>query len=49
MHALLSRDDHAVVVTPNDQSLETVALAGCPVTHAAYDIMILTDPVHSVV
>jgi aspartate/methionine/tyrosine aminotransferase len=37
MHALLGRDDHAVVVTPNYQSLETVALSLCPVTGVALD------------
>ncbi len=35
MHALLSCDDHAVVLIPNYQSLETVALALCPVTGVA--------------
>ncbi len=37
LHALLTSDDHAVVVTPNYQSLETVALAICPVTGVALD------------
>jgi aspartate/methionine/tyrosine aminotransferase len=37
MHALLTRDDHAVVVMPNYQSLETVALALCAVTGVALD------------
>ena len=37
MHALLGRDDHAVVLIPNYQSLETVALALCPVTGVALD------------
>ena len=37
MHALLTRDDHAVVVTPNYQSLETVALSLCSVTGVGLD------------
>jgi aspartate/methionine/tyrosine aminotransferase len=37
MHALLTQDDHAVVVTPNYQSLETVPLTLCAVTGVALD------------
>jgi aspartate/methionine/tyrosine aminotransferase len=37
MHALLGRDDHAVVLIPNYQSLETVAQALCPVTGVSLD------------
>jgi aspartate/methionine/tyrosine aminotransferase len=37
MHALLARDDHAVVVTPNYQSLETVPIAICSVTGVPLD------------
>ena len=37
MHALLSADDHAVVMTPNYQSLESVALARCAVTGVTLD------------
>ena len=37
MHALLMRDDHAIVVTPNYQSLETVALSLCSVTGVGLD------------
>jgi len=37
MHALLGPDDHAVVVTPNYQSLETVALGICAVTGVPLD------------
>lgn len=37
MHALLTRDDHAVVVTPSYQSLESVPLTLCAVTGIALD------------
>jgi aspartate/methionine/tyrosine aminotransferase len=37
MHALLGRDDHAVVVIPNYQSLETVPLGICEVTGVGLD------------
>jgi aspartate/methionine/tyrosine aminotransferase len=37
MHALLKRGDHAIVVTPNYQSAETVPLAICDVTGIALD------------
>jgi aspartate/methionine/tyrosine aminotransferase len=37
MHALLGTDDHAVVVTPNYQSTETIPLALCAVTGVALD------------
>ncbi|MCU7826325.1 pyridoxal phosphate-dependent aminotransferase [Kitasatospora sp. DSM 101779] len=37
MQALLERGDHAVVVTPNYQSAETVPLALCEVTGVALD------------
>lgn len=37
MHALLAADDHAVVVTPNYQSLETVPLSICAVTGVPLD------------
>ncbi|MEW1912598.1 pyridoxal phosphate-dependent aminotransferase [Kitasatospora sp. NPDC085895] len=37
MQALLDRGDHAVVVTPNYQSAETVPLALCEVTGVALD------------
>jgi aspartate/methionine/tyrosine aminotransferase len=37
MHALLGADDHAVVVTPNYQSTETIPLALCAVTGVALD------------
>jgi aspartate/methionine/tyrosine aminotransferase len=35
MHAILTRDDHAVVVTPNYQSAEEIPLSICPVTGVA--------------
>jgi len=37
LHALLDSDDHAVVLTPNYQSLETVALSRCAVSGVALD------------
>jgi aspartate/methionine/tyrosine aminotransferase len=37
MHALLTGDDHVVVVTPTYQSLETVALSICSVTGVGLD------------
>lgn len=37
MHALLGADDHAIVVTPNYQSTETVPLGLCTVTGVALD------------
>ena len=37
MHALLDRDDHAIVVTPNYQSTETIPLARCAVSGVALD------------
>jgi aspartate/methionine/tyrosine aminotransferase len=37
MHALLGATDHAIVVTPNYQSAETVPLALCAVTGIALD------------
>jgi aspartate/methionine/tyrosine aminotransferase len=37
MHALLGAGDHAIVVTPNYQSAETVPLALCAVTGVALD------------
>jgi aspartate/methionine/tyrosine aminotransferase len=37
MHVLLGRDDHAVVVTPNYQSAESVPLSICEVTGVALD------------
>ena len=37
MHVLLGRDDHAIVVTPNYQSLETVPMALCEVSGVALD------------
>ena len=37
MHALLDRDDHGIVVTPNYQSAETVPLSICEVTGVALD------------
>jgi aspartate/methionine/tyrosine aminotransferase len=37
MHALLSRDDHAIVVLPNYQSTETIPTGLCAVTGAALD------------
>jgi aspartate/methionine/tyrosine aminotransferase len=37
LHALLQPNDHAVVVTPTYQSLETIALSLCPVSGVALD------------
>jgi aspartate/methionine/tyrosine aminotransferase len=37
MHALLDRDDHAIVVTPNYQSAETIPLGRCAVSGVALD------------
>ncbi len=37
MHALLGAGDHAIVVTPNYQSAETIPLALCAVTGVALD------------
>src|ERR1700757_2796727 len=37
LHALLGSDDHAIVVTPTYQSLETVTLSLCSVTGIALD------------
>ena len=37
MHALLGADDHAIVITPNYQSTETVPLGLCAVTGVALD------------
>ena len=37
LHALLEADDHAIVVTPTYQSLETIALSLCQVTGVALD------------
>jgi hypothetical protein len=37
LHALLGPDDHAIVVTPTYQSLETIALSLCAVTGVALD------------
>lgn len=37
MHATLGRDDHAVVVTPGYQSLETIPLGLCAVSGVALD------------
>jgi aspartate/methionine/tyrosine aminotransferase len=37
MHALLDRNDHAIVVTPNYQSMETIPLGLCTVTGMALD------------
>lgn len=36
-HALLDADDHAIVITPNYQSLESVAMSRCEVTGVALD------------
>lgn len=36
-HALLDADDHAIVITPNYQSLESVAMSRCDVTGVALD------------
>jgi aspartate/methionine/tyrosine aminotransferase len=37
MHALLDRDDHAIVITPNYQSTETIPLGLCAVSGVALD------------
>jgi aspartate/methionine/tyrosine aminotransferase len=37
MHALLERDDHAIVVTPNYQSAESIPLGLCAVSGVALD------------
>jgi aspartate/methionine/tyrosine aminotransferase len=37
MHALLERDDHAIVITPNYQSAETVPLSLCAVSGIPLD------------
>jgi aspartate/methionine/tyrosine aminotransferase len=37
MHTLLGRDDHAIVVLPNYQSMETIPAGLCAVTGAALD------------
>jgi aspartate/methionine/tyrosine aminotransferase len=37
MHALLDKDDHAIVVTPNYQAAETVPLSLCDVTGVPLD------------
>jgi aspartate/methionine/tyrosine aminotransferase len=37
MHVLLERDDHAVVITPNYQSAETVPLSRCAVSAVPLD------------
>lgn len=37
MHALLEKDDHAIVVTPNYQSSETIPLSICDVSAVALD------------
>ena len=37
MHALLGADDHAIVITPNYQSTETIPLGFCAVTGVALD------------
>ncbi|NWA28422.1 aminotransferase class I/II-fold pyridoxal phosphate-dependent enzyme [Pseudomonas gingeri] len=37
MHALLNKGDHAIVVTPNYQSSETIPLSLCEVTGVALD------------
>jgi aspartate/methionine/tyrosine aminotransferase len=38
MHVLLTKDDHAIVLTPNYQSAETIPLSLCEVTGVALDI-----------
>ncbi len=38
MRVLLSKDDHAIVITPNYQAAETVPLSICDVTGVALDI-----------
>jgi aspartate/methionine/tyrosine aminotransferase len=38
MHVLLAKDDHAIVITPNYQSAETIPLSLCEVTGVALDI-----------
>jgi aspartate/methionine/tyrosine aminotransferase len=37
MHALLDRDDHAIIVLPNYQSAETIPMGLCAVTGATLD------------
>jgi aspartate/methionine/tyrosine aminotransferase len=37
VHALLDRDDHAIVVVPNYQSIETIALSRCAVSGVSLD------------
>ncbi len=37
LHSLLQPDDHAIVITPTYQSLETIALSLCQVTGVALD------------
>ncbi|WOC15286.1 aminotransferase class I/II-fold pyridoxal phosphate-dependent enzyme [Pseudochrobactrum sp. MP213Fo] len=37
MHVLLSKDDHAIIITPNYQSAETIPLSICEVTGVALD------------
>ncbi len=37
MHVLLAKDDHAIVITPNYQSAETIPLSLCEVTGVALD------------
>jgi aspartate/methionine/tyrosine aminotransferase len=37
MHVVLDRDDHAIIVTPNYQSSETVPMSRCDVTGVALD------------
>jgi aspartate/methionine/tyrosine aminotransferase len=37
LHALLEADDHAIVITPTYQSLETIALSLCQVSGVALD------------
>ena len=38
MHVLLSKHDHAIVITPNYQSAETIPLSLCEVSGVALDI-----------
>lgn len=38
MHVLLTKDDHAIVITPNYQSAETIPLSLCEVTGVALDM-----------
>lgn len=37
LHAMLTRDDHAIIVTPSYQSLETIPLGICPVSAVPLD------------